>query len=109
MAWTRLYIVSALSDLPDAQATADRLLRNQDDIGNWPLGQVKMMMRMHLDQTIAEATHRLQNNHMAEINDYDAIEDHRLKLADTLATGIAAQHPDKVAEFATASDLPRTD
>jgi hypothetical protein len=31
--WTRLYIVSALSALPDAQPTAERLLRNQDDIG----------------------------------------------------------------------------
>ena len=174
VAWTRLYIVSALSDLPDAQATADRLLRNQDDIGaaikpfygeaagakltqllrthiteaadllkaakagdqphltkakdawyangddianflsqanpdNWPADQVKMMIRMHLDQTIAEATHRLQNNHVAEIADYDAIEDHMLKLADTLATGIAAQFPDKVAGSATTSDLPRTD
>lgn len=32
--WTRLYIVSAVAGLPDAQATADRLLRNQTDIGN---------------------------------------------------------------------------
>ncbi len=31
--WTRLYIVSAVSDLPDKDATAERLLRNQDDIG----------------------------------------------------------------------------
>jgi hypothetical protein len=32
--WTRLYIVSALGDLPDKQATTERLLRNQTDIGN---------------------------------------------------------------------------
>ena len=32
--WTRLYIVSATADLPDKDATAQRLLRNQDDIGN---------------------------------------------------------------------------
>lgn len=32
--WTRLYIVSALADLPDAGPTAQRLLANQDDIGN---------------------------------------------------------------------------
>lgn len=32
--WTRLYIVSALSDLPDKEATAQRLLQNQEDIGN---------------------------------------------------------------------------
>ena len=32
--WTRLYIVSAAAGLPDAQATAGRLLQNQADIGN---------------------------------------------------------------------------
>ena len=32
--WTRLYIVSAAAGLPDQHVTADRLLRNQDDIGN---------------------------------------------------------------------------
>jgi hypothetical protein len=32
--YTRLYIVSAFANLPDAQAVAGRLLRNQEDIGN---------------------------------------------------------------------------
>ena len=32
--WTRLFIVSALADLPDKSATTDRLLQNQVDIGN---------------------------------------------------------------------------
>ncbi len=32
--WTRLYIVSAAADLPDKEATAQRLLQNQADIGN---------------------------------------------------------------------------
>ncbi len=32
--YTRLYIVSAFADLPDAQAVASRLLRNQEEIGN---------------------------------------------------------------------------
>src|SRR4051812_27433822 len=32
--WTRLYIVSAAAGLPDTQATAQRLLDNQRDIGN---------------------------------------------------------------------------
>jgi len=32
--YTRLYIVSALADLPDAQTVAGRLLRNQEDIGS---------------------------------------------------------------------------
>lgn len=32
--WTRLYIISAAADLPDRDLTAQRLLQNQDDIGN---------------------------------------------------------------------------
>lgn len=32
--WTRLFIVSASADLPDTPATTQRLLRNQDDIGD---------------------------------------------------------------------------
>lgn len=32
--WTRLYIISATEDKPDLKVTTDRLLRNQDDIGN---------------------------------------------------------------------------
>jgi hypothetical protein len=32
--WTRLFIVSATADLPDLQATTDRLLRNQTDLGD---------------------------------------------------------------------------
>ena len=32
--WTRCYVVSAISDLPDTGATAARLLRNQEEIGN---------------------------------------------------------------------------
>ena len=34
VSWTRLYIVSALADLPDKDATSTRLLQNQVDIGN---------------------------------------------------------------------------
>jgi hypothetical protein len=32
--YTRLYITSAFANIPDAQAMAERLLRNQDEIGN---------------------------------------------------------------------------
>lgn len=32
--WTRLYIISVAADLPDKDANAQRLLQNQDDIGN---------------------------------------------------------------------------
>jgi hypothetical protein len=32
--WTRMYIVSFLADLPDTEVVAQRLLRNQEDIGD---------------------------------------------------------------------------
>jgi hypothetical protein len=32
--WTRDYIIAAISDQPDAQAAADRLMKNQEDMGN---------------------------------------------------------------------------
>jgi hypothetical protein len=32
--WTRSYIVAAVADQPDAQAAANRLMKNQEDIGN---------------------------------------------------------------------------
>jgi hypothetical protein len=32
--WTRNYIVAAVGDQPDQQAAADRLMKNQDDIGS---------------------------------------------------------------------------
>ena len=32
--WTRLYVVSAVAGLPDKDATAQRLLQNQTDLGN---------------------------------------------------------------------------
>jgi hypothetical protein len=32
--WTRGYIVAAVAGTPDAQAAADRLMKNQEDIGN---------------------------------------------------------------------------
>jgi hypothetical protein len=34
VSWTRFYIISALAGLPEADAAAQRLLRNQADIGN---------------------------------------------------------------------------
>ena len=32
--WTRTFVIAALADLPDKDAATQRLLRNQDDIGN---------------------------------------------------------------------------
>ncbi|HSJ54753.1 MAG TPA: hypothetical protein VLC52_13515, partial [Anaerolineae bacterium] len=125
--WTRPYIVSTAAELPDRDLVAQRLLRNQVDIGdavkpfygdeageqltalltdhiliavevldaakagdtaafeeanarwyangndvaaflnaanpkNWPLADMQMEMKMHLDLTLQEAVNRLQGN-----------------------------------------------
>ncbi|HJV05073.1 MAG TPA: hypothetical protein VJ868_07405, partial [Actinomycetota bacterium] len=31
--WTRSYVVAAVADAPDAETAAERLLKNQEDIG----------------------------------------------------------------------------
>ena len=138
MAWTRLFIVSAVAGLPDTDATAERLLQNQADIGDavadfygdeagaaltallrdhiliagdlvaaakagdddqgdrgqhclvrqrrrdrrpsWPAptrpGLPKPsrdMMRVHLDQTLAEATAQLTGDYAPSVAEYDHI------------------------------------
>jgi hypothetical protein len=160
VAYTRLFIISAAANLPDKDATTQRLLRNQDDIGNavaefygkdagnkltallrdhiliaaelvgaakagdktktdqlnakwranaddianflhganpknWPVATLRSLMLTHLDQTLAEATHRLQGNYAEDIKDYDAIQEHILMMADALSDGIMKQFPQK--------------
>lgn len=154
--WTRLFVVSALADLPDKGATTERLLKNQSDIGNaikpfygdaagdkltallkehittaaelvaaarandkakqddatkrwyanadeialflsganpkhWPEGEMKMMMREHLNLTTAEVVARLQSDWAADIAAYERIHEQILKMADMLSDGIMAQ------------------
>jgi hypothetical protein len=156
--WTRMTIVSFAEGNADLQPTLDRLLRNQDDIGdavkpfygrkagnqltalleehingavdllmaaksgdqqaldraqqawyengkevadflhranprNWRRGEMRSMMRTHLDQTLAEAADRLAGDYAADIRDYEAIHRHILKMADELSDGIVAQFP----------------
>jgi hypothetical protein len=156
--WTRMAIVSFAEGNPDLQPTVDRLLHNQEDIGdaikpfyggaagdaltellkehingavdllvaakgsdqqafedakaawyengkqiadflhganpaNWGRQEMRTLMRMHLDQTLAEATHRLGGDYAADIRDYDEIHRHILEMADELSDGIVAQFP----------------
>jgi hypothetical protein len=160
--WTRLFIVSFAADLPDLQATTDRLLQNQVDIGdaikpfygraagnkltglltehiltaadllaaakagdtaafdeasdswyrnarqiarflheanpnNWPLSEMRQMMRDHLDLTLQEASHQLGGDYAASVADYDAVENEILPMADMLSRGIIKQFPQKFA------------
>jgi len=63
---------------------------------NWSLGDLKTMMQMHLDQTLAEATARLGGDWAADIKAYDTVVSHILEMADTLSDGIAKQFPSLV-------------
>jgi len=83
----------------DARA---RWYANGDDIAaflsaanpkNWPLADMRAEMRMHLDLTLQEASHRLQGNYAADIQDYDLVHEHILGFADLLSTGIIRQFP----------------
>jgi hypothetical protein len=60
---------------------------------HWPRRELRAMMKTHLDQTLAEATHRLQGDYAADIKDYEHIHRHILEMADTLSAGIMAQFP----------------
>ena len=158
--WTRLTIVSLSNDLPDTGPTVQRLLQNQDDIGdaikpfygdaageqlsallrdhiliaaeiiqdakagdtaaqndaiarwyanaddiavflnsanpeNWPLDEMKAMMREHLDLTLQEAVSYLTGDHAASIAAYDQIHLQALDMADMLSEGIIRQFPKK--------------
>ena len=52
-------------------------------------------MTTHLDQTLDEATHRIQGKYDEDIKDYERIVSHILAMADTLSDGIIAQFPEK--------------
>lgn len=158
--WTRLFIVSFAADLPDLQATTDRLLQNQVDIGdavkpfygdaagnqltallkdhiltaadvltaakagdtaalqqasdawyanarqiakflhaanpkNWPLADLRMMMKDHLDLTLKEASDQLTGDYASSVADFDAVETEILGMADSLSSGIIDQFPSK--------------
>jgi hypothetical protein len=158
--WTRLAIVSFAAGLPDLQATEDRLLQNQTDIGNaikpyygraagnqltqllrehilgavallqaakagdsaavanaadawyanarqiadflhaankrnWSRADMRAMMKVHLDETLKEATDRLQGRFAADIRDYEAVHRHILEMADMLSSGTIRQFPAK--------------
>jgi hypothetical protein len=59
----------------------------------WSRAMMRSMMKTHLDQTLAEAQHRLQGRFADDIRDYEAIHHHILKMADTLSAGIMRQFP----------------
>jgi hypothetical protein len=61
----------------------------------WSRAMMRSMMTTHLDQTLAEAQHRLQGRFADDIRDYEAIHRHILEMADTLSAGIMRQFPQR--------------
>lgn len=64
---------------------------------NWLLDEMQVMMRMHLDLTLEEATARLNKDWSADVIAYDKVHDEILAMADMLTDGLINQFPDKFA------------
>lgn len=63
---------------------------------NWPAAEMRTMMREHLDLTTAEVVARLNRDWKGDVAAYDEIRAQALGMADMLATGIAAQFPERM-------------
>jgi hypothetical protein len=59
----------------------------------WPRGEMRAMMKTHLDETLKEAVDRLNGRFAADVRDYDAVHGSILEMADMLSDGIVAQFP----------------
>lgn len=82
----------------------DRWYANADDIAeflnaanpkHWPLGEMKAMMREHLDLTLEEAVAYLNGNYEVSIAAYDQVHFQALEMADMLSIGIIKQFQNK--------------
>jgi len=157
--WTRMYIISALANLKDTNYAAERLLINQQEIGNsiklfygdaagnkladllkqhillavqmvkfakagnkaqleveekkWYVNAddiatflssanpnlskkaVTDMLYDHLKVTKDEVVYRLNGNYKSDIQAYDLILDHILKMSDAISESLIKQFPDK--------------
>jgi hypothetical protein len=109
--WTRDYIVAAVDDKPDAMAAANRLMRNQEDIGKAVAPRADLIKAAKAGDRTAQqqADSRWQHNAMAiatflsafkhdwdgDVLAFDAVYDHILMMSDALSDGIVKQFPDK--------------
>ncbi len=100
-----LIAAAKAGDKARVDAASAKWYANADDIAtflstanpkSWPLADMKMGMKMHLDLTLQEAVDRLGGKYAADIADYDKVHEHILGLADLLSTGLISQFPDKL-------------
>lgn len=106
----RVHILTAAEIVADAkagdsagvQSASARWYANADEIAtflsnanpaNWPLADMKAMMKSHLDLTLAEAVARLQGRYADDVAAYDQVHAEILGMADMLSSGIINQFP----------------
>jgi hypothetical protein len=98
----RLVAAAKAGDASEVSAASDAWYRNADDIAtalnrlnprHWPLAEMKIHMKEHLDLTLDEAVARLQGRYADDIAAYDRIHVQILGMADMLSDGIVAQFP----------------
>jgi len=78
--------------------------QNADDIAkflasanpNWRLADLQFHMKLHLDQTLAEAAAHLGMQWSTDVTAYDVVDQHIRTMADILSDGIAKQFPNQV-------------
>jgi hypothetical protein len=101
-----LVTASKAGDQAKAADAKTRWYKNADEIAaflaaanpkHWPVETLKSAMKTHLDQTLEEASDRIQGKYDEDIKDYDEIVAHILTMADLLSSGIVAQFPEKFA------------
>jgi hypothetical protein len=83
------------SALDDWYANANQIARFLHNLNPdfWPLHEMRMHMRMHLDLTLQEAVARLHGDFKADIAAYDQVHLQILEMADLLSDGIIHRFP----------------
>lgn len=101
-----LVTASKAGDQAKAADAKTRWYQNADEIAvflaaanpqHWPVETLKSAMKTHLDQTLEEASDRIQGKYDEDIKGYDEIVAHILMMADLLSSGIVKQFPEKFA------------
>lgn len=92
------------ADMAAFDDAVERWYENADDIAeflnaanprNWPLEEMRVMMREHLDLTLLEAGTYLGGDFMASIAAYEEVHVQALHMADMLSDGIIRQFPSR--------------